>query len=156
MEKDSNLDEMVKKIQDSILEEEKDLYSAIVIDHAYNPRNIGNIKGADGVGIITGPCGDTLQIYLRIEDNKIVETKFLTDGCGASIACGSVITELVKGKTVGEASKIKSDELLSILDGLPEENVHCTVLSVNTLRSAIENYNLKKCNNEDIRSDNGN
>lgn len=140
MAEETNLDKVVNKIQDSILEEESKIFSETVRDHAYNPRNVGKIEDAEGVGIITGPCGDTMQIYLKFEDEKIVDSKFLTDGCGASVACGSITTELVKGKTVKEASRIKSDMILSLLGGLPEDNVHCTVLAENTLRAAIDDY----------------
>ena len=145
MAKETNLDKLVDKIQRSILEDERKIYSDTVRDHAYNPRNVGEIKDAKGFSIITGPCGDTMQIYLNIKGSEIIDCKFLTDGCGASVACGSVTTELVKGKTVKEASKIKSDKIMSILGGLPEDNVHCTVLAENTLRAAIDDYNSRRC-----------
>jgi len=92
---------------------------------------------------LTGTCGDTIQIQIRVENGRIRESGFVTDGCGASIACGSMITEMVKNKTVEEALAIDSDDLLRSLDGLPDENVHCSVLAVDTLRAAIDDYRVK-------------
>ena len=144
MTEETDFDNLVDKIQASILEEESKVFSDTVRDHACNPRNVGKIEDADGVSVIKGPCGDTMQIYLSIKNSKIIDCKFLTDGCGASVACGSITTELVKDKTVKEASKIKSDMILSLLGGLPEDNTHCTVLEENNLRAAIDDYNSRR------------
>jgi nitrogen fixation NifU-like protein len=138
-----DMDDLAKKIQESILEDAKEIYTERTIEEAYNPKNVGEIKDADGIGRITGPCGDTMQIHLKIEDGKIADSQFLTDGCGSSIACGSVITELAKGKTVKEASEIEDKDILSILGGLPEESLHCPILAMNTLRAAIEDYKVR-------------
>ncbi len=141
-----DLDAFVEKIEAKILEEEKEIYTERTLKEANDPKNLGEIKDANGFGKVTGPCGDTMQIYLKIEfqDDKITDSKFLTDGCGSSIACGSVITELVKGKSIEEALKIEDKDILSILGGLPKENLHCSVLAADTLRAAIEYYYTDK------------
>ena len=118
----------------------REVFSETVIEYAYNPRNVGEISDADGVGKITGTCGDPVQIQIRVEDGRISESRFLTDGCGTSIACGSMLTEIIKDKTIEEALMINSGDLLRSLDGLPEEYEHCSVLAVNVLREAIADY----------------
>jgi len=135
-----DIDELAEKLENSVLEDAREVFSETVIEYAYNPRNVGELSDADGVGKITGTCGDTVQIQIRVEDDRIVESRFLTDGCGTSIACGSMLTEMIEGKTIEGALAITSDNLLRSLDGLPEENVHCTVLAVDTLHAAIDDY----------------
>jgi len=138
-----DLDELAEGLESMILEDAKKVFSETVIEYAYNPRNVGVINNADGVGKITGTCGDTVQISIRVENGKIQESKFITDGCGTSIACGSMLTEMIKDKTIEEALMINSNDLLRSLDGLPEEYVHCTVLAVDVLRAAIDDYTIK-------------
>lgn len=138
----SSSGDLAKKIEEEILKDAERMYSERTIDEAYHPKNVGKIQDANGIGKVTGPCGDTMQIYLKIVNNKIIDSKFLTDGCGTTIACGSVITELVKNKTTREASKVESESIISILGGLPKENLHCSALAVNTLKVAIDDYNL--------------
>ena len=135
-----DIDELAKRLETQVLEEAKEVFSETVIEYAYNPRNVGEISDADGVGKITGTCGDTLQIQIRVEDGRIIESGFLTDGCGTSIACGSMLTEMIADKTIEGALLITSNDLLRSLDGLPEEYVHCSVLAVNVLREAIRDY----------------
>jgi nitrogen fixation NifU-like protein len=132
----SDFDELIKKVEEEILEEEREIYTE---------KKLGSPSGAARV---TGPCGDTLQIHIKVEENKIVDCKFITDGCGASMACGSVITELVKGKTIEEAFRIGNKNVLSVLGGLPEENIHCSVLAVDTLRAALGDYKDKSKKND--------
>ncbi len=115
-------------------------YSEIVIDHAKNPRNVGNITGCDGFGQCTGECDDTLGIWLSVKDNRITKATFWTDGCGASIACGSIVTVLATDRMVEEARSIDRDTILNALGGLPEDHVHCAVLASDTLHDAIEDY----------------
>jgi len=115
-------------------------YSDTVIDHAQNPRNVGNIPNADGFGSATGQCGDTLGIWLKIGDDRIKNITFWTDGCGTSIAVGSIVTELARDKTVIEAMKIDSQAVLDALGGLPEDHTHCAQLGADTLRQAIADY----------------
>ena len=135
-----DIDELAEKLENSVLEDAREVFSETVIEYAYNPRNVGEISDADGVGRVTGTCGDTVQIHIRVENGRIIESRFLTDGCGTSIACGSMLTEMIKDKTIEEALMIKSDDLLRSLDGLHEEYVHCTVLAVDTLHAAIDDY----------------
>jgi len=132
--------ELAKRLETQVLEDAKEVFSETVIEYAYNPRNMGEISCADGVGKITGTCGDTVQIQICVEDGRISESRFMTDGCGTSIACGSMLTEMIGDKTIEEALVITSDDLLRSLDGLPEEYVHCSVLAVDTLHAAIADY----------------
>ncbi|MDI6885518.1 MAG: iron-sulfur cluster assembly scaffold protein [archaeon] len=140
----SGLEELIASIEETISKEESEIYTEKTLEEAYNPKNVGELKNPDGVARITGPCGDTMQMHIRVYGDKIMDSKFITDGCGASIACGSVVTEMVKGKTIEEAINVEDKDILSILGGLPEENLHCPVLAVNTLRAALEDYNNKK------------
>jgi nitrogen fixation NifU-like protein len=135
-----DIDALASEIEAEILEEERKIYTGRTIEEAKNPKNIGKIKGANAIGKITGPCGDTMQIFLKIKNGRILESKFLTDGCGPSIACGSVVTELVKDRSIEEALKIRDKNVLSILGGLPEENLHCSILAVDTLMAAVKDY----------------
>ena len=104
--------------------------------------NVQTLLGA--IGKIKGPCGDSMRIDLKIESDKIVESRFWTDGCGPSIASGNMLCKMIKGKTVKEVKKINFGDLLLALDGLPVDNQHCTILAVNTLRNALNNYRNKK------------
>jgi nitrogen fixation NifU-like protein len=115
----------------------REIYSEKVIDHAMNPRNMGSLPEADGYARITGPCGDTMQIWLRLETERIREATFQTDGCGTTIAAGSMVTDLAKGKTLAEALRIGQEEVLEALGGLPDESKHCALLAANTLNEAI-------------------
>ena len=141
----NDFEKMVNELQASIMEDARKIYSEKVIDRWLNPRNRGKVKVADGFAKITGPCGDTMQISLKVKDNQIFKIKFLTDGCASSIAAGSMATELAKDKKIEEAAKISQQMILEALDGLPEESVHCALLASNTLKEAIKNYcNSKK------------
>jgi nitrogen fixation NifU-like protein len=114
------------------------------MDHFQNPRNVGEIEGADGVGEIGNPvCGDIMKLYIKVKDDRIVEAKFKTFGCGAAIATSSMITELVKGKTLEEAEKISRDTVAEALDGLPPVKLHCSNLAADALHNAIEDYRKK-------------
>lgn len=115
-------------------------FSEIVIDHAKNPRNLGNIKDESSYAYLTGQCGDTIQIWLKIEGDLIKEITFWTDGCGTTIASGSMVTEMAKGKRIAEALKITPMEVLDALGGLPDDSVHCAILATNTLHEAIKKY----------------
>ena len=122
------------------MEEMKKTYSDTVIDHALNPRNMGNLLDADGVSQITGPCGDTMQIWLKVKNGKIIKAAFATDGCGTTRACGSIVTEIVQNKEIAQALGITRGSILERLGGLPENDQHCALLAANTLNSAIKNY----------------
>ena len=116
-------------------------YSEKVIEHFKNPRNVGEIPDADGVGNVGNPmCGDIMRLYIKVMDNKIVDAKFKTFGCGAAIATSSMVTELVKGKTIEEALKISNRAVAEALGGLPKVKMHCSVLAEEALKSAIDDY----------------
>ena len=115
-------------------------YTETVIDHAMNPRNVGSIANADGFASVTGPCGDTMEIWLKVRNGTLAQASFWTDGCGTSIAAGSMVTELAKGKAVAEILKISQQDVLDALGGLPEESAHCALLAANTLREAMKDY----------------
>jgi nitrogen fixation NifU-like protein len=129
-----------KELEELIMSDMRRDYSEMVIEHFLRPRNLGEIQNADGFGKVTGPCGDTMKIYLRAKGGRIADATFQTDGCGTTIASGSIVTELVKGREVTEALRISSDDILSALGGLPEENLHCALLAANTLKGAINDY----------------
>ncbi|MEM1958142.1 MAG: Fe-S cluster assembly scaffold protein NifU [Archaeoglobaceae archaeon] len=121
------------------------MYSKKVLEHFMNPRNVGEIPDADGVGIEGNPvCGDVMKIYIKVKDDKIVDAKFQTFGCGAAIAVSSMITEIVKGKTLDEAMKISKDVVAEALGGLPPQKMHCSNLGADALKKAIEDYLSKK------------
>ncbi len=143
----TNLDDFLAEVEEAIRREEREIYTEKTLEEAYNPKNVGKLSNPDGAARITGPCGDTLQIHLKVEGGRITDSKFISDGCGPSVACGSVITEMVRGKTIEEAFKIESGDIIAILGGLPEESVHCSVLAVDTLRAALEDYRSKKKEN---------
>jgi len=120
-------------------------YSEKVIEHFKNPRNVGEIPDADGVGNVGNPmCGDIMRLYIKVTDNRIVDAKFKTFGCGAAIATSSMVTELVKGKTIEEALKISNRAVAEALGGLPKIKMHCSMLAEEALKSAIEDYLKKK------------
>ena len=140
MSEEKDFEKMVEEIQSKIEVDEETDFSKKVIDEYRNPSNFGVIENPDALGEIKGPCGDTIKIMLKVENSRIYNVRFLTDGCGTSIACGSMLTKMIKGETIDEISAITSEELNNALDGLPETHVHCTVLAVSTLHKAIENY----------------
>ena len=128
------------ELEEYVLADMRSTYTETVIDHAMNPRNVGSIQNADGFASITGPCGDTMEIWLSVWNDAIKNTTFWTDGCGTSIAAGSMVTELAKGKAATEALRITQQDVLDALGGLPEESTHCALLAANTLREAIKDY----------------
>ena len=136
-------DRVVAELQREIEEKERALYSARVLEQARNPENLGRMEAPDAHAIITGWCGDTMEIYLRLNGNTIQEATFLTDGCGPSVACGSMLTTMVQGMALNTANRIDPADLILALDGLPEESAHCAELAVNTLRQAIDNDQRK-------------
>ena len=130
-------------IQEEINKDAEMVYSKKVIEYANNPLNIGRMNDPSGSAWIKGLCGDTMEIYLIIKDNKIIDTKFFTDGCGVTLACGSAVTELIKNKTIDIILSISPQKILDHLEGLPKENIHCAILAVSTLHKAIADYLLK-------------
>ncbi|HOC02729.1 MAG TPA: Fe-S cluster assembly scaffold protein NifU [bacterium] len=121
------------------------MYTEKLLDHFKNPRNMGRIENPDGIGKVGNPvCGDVMWIYIKVKDNRIEDIKFETFGCGAAIATSSVITELVKGKTIEEAEKITNKDVIDVLEGLPPLKKHCSLLAEEGLRAAIEDYRKKQ------------
>lgn len=116
-------------------------YSEKVMDHFSNPRNVGEIENADGVGMVgNAKCGDIMQMFLKIENDIIVDVKFKTFGCGAAIATSSMATELIKGKPLSEALALTNSAVVEALDGLPPVKVHCSVLAEEAIKTAIADY----------------
>ena len=130
------------------------LYSEKVMEHVKNPKNVGEIENPDGVGHVGNPvCGDIMELYIKVNDGIITDAKFKTFGCGAAIATSSMVTEMVKGKTVEEALEISNRAVVEALDGLPPVKMHCSVLAEEALKSAIEDYLSKKRSNGGSKSD---
>lgn len=126
-------------------------YSEKVIDHYQNPRNVGEIDDADGVGMVGNPtCGDMMQITIKVHKEQIEDIKFKTFGCGAAIATSSMVTELVKGKTIEEALLVTNRDVADALDGLPPVKMHCSMLAEEAVRAAIEDYRTKRNNGRTI------
>ncbi|MBF0472318.1 MAG: Fe-S cluster assembly scaffold protein NifU [Nitrospirae bacterium] len=120
------------------------MYSKKLMDHFTNPRNVGEIADADGVGMEGNPtCGDTMKIFIKVKDDIITDAKFQTFGCGAAIAVSSMITEMAKGKTLTEALSITKESVADALDGMPPQKMHCSNLGSDALRKAIEDYRAK-------------
>lgn len=123
------------------------MYSEKVLDHFKNPRNVGEIKDADGVGSVGNPvCGDMMTMYIKVKDDKLEDVKFKTYGCGAAIATSSMTTELAKGKTLEEAEHISRQSVADALDGLPPVKMHCSNLAADALHEAIKDYRKKEEN----------
>lgn len=121
------------------------LYSEKVMDHFRNPRNVGVIENADGIGEVgNAKCGDIMKMYLKIENDVIVDVKFETFGCGSAIASSSMATEMIKGKPVDEAMKLTNKAVAEALDGLPAHKLHCSVLAEEAIQSALEDYKKRK------------
>ena len=121
------------------------MYSDKVMDHFTNPRNVGEIEDADGIGEEGNPvCGDAMKIFIKVKDDVITDLKFKTFGCASAIAVSSMVTEIAKGMTIEEASKITKASLAEALDGLPPQKMHCSNLGADALHKAIEDYKSKK------------
>jgi nitrogen fixation NifU-like protein len=136
--KNEDIDKFTSELQKQIIEQIRKRYSQTVIDHWQNPRNFRKIKNPDGYAKVTGPCGDTMEMFIKTKEETIIGCAFQTDGCGTTIACGSITTELAKEKSFTQAlTTISSGEILKILGGLPEEDVHCAHLAAETMRRAL-------------------
>jgi nitrogen fixation NifU-like protein len=135
-----DLDNFVEQMQQEVIEEARKQYSETVIDHWLNPRNPGMMEKPDGYARIAGSCGDSMEIFLRVKHGKILEARFLTDGCITSIVSGSMAVEIATGRDIASAKAISAEDVLRALGGLPEENEHCALLASNTLRAAIADY----------------
>ncbi len=140
-EKDN--DNLFDQMQSLVDREMEKYYSKKTIAYSKHPVNIGRMKDPEGVAVMKGGCGDTMEMYLQIEGKIVKAIQFFTDGCGVTLACGSVITELVKGETIHDALKISPYKIIDELGGLPRDDIHCAILSVGTLHQAIADYLLK-------------
>lgn len=121
------------------------LYSEKVMDHFRNPRNVGVIEDANGIGEVgNAKCGDIMKMYLKIEDDIIKDVKFETFGCGSAIASSSMATELIKGQPVSEAMKLTNEAVAEALDGLPDYKMHCSVLAEEAIKSALDDYHKRQ------------
>lgn len=120
------------------------MYSDKIMEHFINPRNVGEIANADGIGQVgNAKCGDIMKMYIKVHDNRIVDVKFKTFGCGAAIASSSMATEIIKGKTLEEAMKLSNKAVAEALGGLPAVKMHCSVLAEEAIKGAIDDYKLK-------------
>jgi len=134
------MNEFRPELPDRVLADVRKFYSEKLIDHAMNPRNVGEIPNADGYGSAVGSCNDSMEIWLRVRGGRLLEVRFWTEGCAETIAAGSALTEMAKGKSPLEALKIMPEDVIAALDGLPPQSHHCAALAVNALRAAIQNY----------------
>lgn len=128
------------ELEKEILETMKKIYPEAVIDHAMNPRNTSNIPSPDGFGSTTSDCGETMEIRLKAKDGKITDASFWTNGCSATVACGSMASELIKGEDVSQALATSQNDILEALGGLPEGNHHCALLAANAVKAAALDY----------------
>lgn len=136
-EETNNLDRWVIALQQALLEQAEAMFSATVLAEARQPHNMGVMDAFDGYGLVTGPCGDTMEIFVQLDREQVARATFMTDGCGPTVACGSMLIKMVEGKSLAEAAAIEAAELIVSLDGLPPEHIHCATLAVNTLHQAI-------------------
>ncbi|HQK25276.1 MAG TPA: Fe-S cluster assembly scaffold protein NifU [Synergistaceae bacterium] len=121
------------------------MYSEKVVEFFMHPRNVGRLDPADGVGEVGNPrCGDVMKIYIQVRDNRIDDIRFETFGCAAAIATSSMITEMVKGKTLEEALEVSNEDVLDALGGLPPEKIHCSLLAEEGIRAAVEDYRKRQ------------
>lgn len=138
MSEQEDLENFAKALQEQIMEQARKEYSEPVIDRWINPRHQGTLEQPDGYGKVTGSCGDTIEIFLKMEGDIISECRWLTDGCGATISCATMATELALGKTFTQAlATVCTNEIIRQLGGLPEYNLHCAQLASEALRSAL-------------------
>jgi nitrogen fixation NifU-like protein len=136
----TDFDQWAKELQEMILEEDRKIFSPRVIDEYLHPKHLTKIDRPDGSATVTGSCGDTMVMGLRIRDGRIAEIGFLTDGCGPTVACGSVLAQMACRKPLDQAMGIAVHQLLKELGGLPDSHLHCARLAVDTLQKAIQDY----------------
>ena len=144
-----DFERMLEEIQRQLMEQARAVYSPQVVERAYHPRNLGRMEWPDAYQIVDGSCGDSMEMFLRVEakgtkGERVEEITFMTDGCGTTLACGSMLTTMVHGISLEEASKVRPADLLDALDGLPEESTHCAELAVSTLQNALLNWRVER------------
>ncbi len=138
-----DFDDFVEGLQNQIFEETRAAYGDVAFQRWLKPMYMGNMDKPNGYGCIKGSCGDTMQIFLKFENEKVKETSFLTDGCGSSTVCGSFAAEMALGKSPDEILDITGEAVLEKIGGLPEEDKHCAFLSADALREALNDYMIK-------------
>jgi nitrogen fixation NifU-like protein len=145
MEKDDEIEKFTRELEEQIMADLRRTYSSVVIDHWQNPRNFRALEDPDGQARVQGICGDTMEMFLRVKDDRIAECSFQTDGCGTTVVCGSVATDLAAGKSLLEVlGAVTAAEILRVLGGLPDASVHCAQLAAETLRRALADYLYRK------------
>jgi nitrogen fixation NifU-like protein len=140
----SELDDFVQDLQNRIYDETREAYGDVAFERWQNPLYMGAMDNPDGYARVRGSCGDTMQIFLKFEKNRIKEASFLTDGCGSSAVCGSFAAEMALGKAPDEIVEITGEAILEKLGGLPEEDEHCAFLSAETLQEALNEYMIRQ------------
>jgi nitrogen fixation NifU-like protein len=140
-----DFERLLEEIQRQLMEQARAIYSPQVIEHAYSPRNLGRLEWPDAYQRVDGLCGDSMAMYVRVagkgtDDERIEEITFTTDGCGTTLACGSMLTTMVQGMSLEEVGQVEPEDLLDALGGLPETSVHCASLAVTTLRETIAHW----------------
>jgi nitrogen fixation NifU-like protein len=140
-----DFERVLEEIQRQLMEQARAIYSDHVVEHAYHPRNLGRLEWPDAYQIVDGSCGDSMEMFLRVgakgtDEERIEEITFMTDGCGTTLACGSMLTTMVQGMSLEEAGQIEPEDLLEALGGLPEASVHCASLAVMSLRETIAHW----------------
>ena len=138
------LDKFVDDLQNQILDETRQAYGEVAYERWLHPRYAGAMENPDGHGRVTGSCGDTMQIFLKFEKDRVATARFLTDGCGSSAVCGSFAAELAMGKDPDELAGITGETVLDVLGGLPEEDRHCAFLAAETLQAALHDHMVKR------------
>jgi nitrogen fixation NifU-like protein len=146
-----DLDDFVKGLQDQIFEETRAAYGDVAFQRWLKPLYMGSMDNPDGYGRITGSCGDTMQIFLKFENDKVKEASFKTDGCGSSTVCGSFAVELALGKSPDEIFDITGESILKKLGSLPEEDRHCAFLSADALQEALNEYMIKQKSKKNVK-----
>ena len=138
MKDQERLSQLVDELQSTIDREEAVVFSRTTLEEARHPSNLGPMKDANATSHKVGSCGDSMEFFVRVEGDKIENVTFMTDGCGATLACGSMLTKMAKGHSVEEVMAIRDQDLIDRLDGLPDENLHCARLAVGTLHGAVK------------------
>jgi len=137
---DKQLDLLAQELQRMVLDAAREVYSSEVIGEWSDPLNVGLLAEPDGYARVQGSCGDTMEFTIKVEDNRLTELGFMTDGCGPTVACGSRLSCLVWGLPLAEAMEFPAERLIKALGGLPADSIHCATLAIDTLRKAIENF----------------
>lgn len=142
------MDDFVKDLQNQIFDETRMIYGEVAFQRWLKPLYVGRMEDPGGSGRVTGSCGDTIEMFLKITGDKVQEALFQTDGCGSSLVCGSFAAELATGKTIDELVEITGEKILGILGKFPEEDQHCAFLAAEALQEALNNYMLRRFERE--------